>query len=85
MRNCITYSNPSILSDFNYEVNEEVTFNFPDTATNCEIITPSGNTEYLDARDIQSYDLKEVGTYEIKVDLATGKQENLTSLVLSQK
>ena len=77
MRNCITYSNPSILSDFNYEVNEEVTFNFPDTATNCEIITPSGNTEYLDARDIQSYDLKEVGTYEIKVDLATGKTREL--------
>ena len=77
MRNCITYSNPSILSDFNYEVNDEVTFNFPDTATNCEIITPSGSTEYLDARDIQSYDLKEVGTYEIKVDLATGKTREL--------
>ena len=77
MRNCITYSNPSILTDFNYNVNDKVTFTFPDTAINCEITTPSGKEEYLSAIDIETYTLNEVGTYSVKVDLATGKSRNI--------
>ena len=77
MRNFVTYSNPSILTDFNYSVSDEVTFTFPDTAISCEILTPSGKTDYLNYYDIQTYDLKEVGTYSVSVDLATGKTRNI--------
>ena len=77
MRNCITYSNPSILTDFNYMASDVVTFTFPDTALSCEINTPSGNTEYVSSLDIQTYELKEVGTYEISVELATGQTRKL--------
>ena len=77
MRNCITYSNPSILTDFNYNVNDKVTFTFPDTAINCEITTPSGKEEYLSAIDIETYTLNEVGTYSVMVDLATGKSRKI--------
>ena len=77
MRNFITYSNPSILNEFNYKVHDEVTFTFPDTALSCKIITPSGKTDYLNAYDLQSYSLREVGTYSIDVELATGKSRNI--------
>ena len=77
MRNCITYSNPLILTDFNYNVNDKVTFTFPDTAINCEITTPSGKEEYLSAIDIETYTLNEVGTYSVNVDLATGKSRKI--------
>lgn len=77
MRNFITYSNPSILNEFNYKVHDEVTFTFPDTALSCKILTPSGKTDYLNAYDLQSYSLREVGTYSIDVELATGKSRNI--------
>ena len=77
MRNFITYSNPSILNEFNYKVHDEVTFTFPDTALSCKIFTPSGKTDYLNAYDLQSYSLREVGTYSIDVELATGKSRNI--------
>ena len=77
MRNCITYSNPSILTDFNYSASETITFTFPDTAMSCEILTPSGKREYVSSLDIQTYELKEVGTYEISVELATGQTRKL--------
>lgn len=77
MRNFITYSNPSILNEFNYKVHDEVTFTFPDTALSCKILTPSGKTDYLNAYDLQSYSLREVGTYSIDVELASGKNRNI--------
>ena len=77
MRNCISYCNPSILSDFNYSVSENVVFTFPDTALDCQIVTPSNKKEYLSATEIQTYKLKEVGTYSIKVKLATGETKNI--------
>lgn len=77
MRNFITYSNPSILNEFNYKVHDEVTFTFPDTALSCKILTPSGKTDYLNAYDLQSYSLREVGTYSIDVELASGKSRNI--------
>ena len=73
MRNLINYSNPSVVTDFNYMVSDEVALNFPDTAISCEIETPSGEVNYLDAHDIQTYTLDEVGTYVVKVESATGK------------
>lgn len=77
MRNCVNYSNPSILNDFNYSVSENVVFAFPDTAIDCEITTPSNKKEYLSSTDIQTYKLREVGTYSVKVELATGETKNL--------
>ena len=73
MRNLINYSNPSVITDFNYMVSDEVALNFPDTAISCEIETPSGEVNYLDSHDIQTYTLDEVGTYVVKVESATGK------------
>ena len=73
MRNLINYSNPSVVTDFNYMVSDEVALNFPDTAISCEIETPSGEVNYLDSHDIQTYTLDEVGTYVVKVESATGK------------
>lgn len=77
MRNCVSYSNPSILNDFNYSVSEKVVFSFPDTALSCEIKTPSNKKEYLSSNDIQTYKLKEVGTYSISVKVATGETKKL--------
>ncbi len=87
MRNCVAYSNPSILTEFNYKSHDIVTFSFPDTAISCEITAPSGKVDYLSPTDIQSYTLEEVGTYSIKVGLATGKEKmiNLFSAFPSQE
>ena len=87
MRNCVAYSNPSILTEFNYKSHDLVTFSFPDTAISCEITAPSGKVDYLSPTDIQSYTLEEVGTYSIKVGLATGKEKmiNLFSAFPSQE
>ena len=88
MRNFISYSNPSILSDFNYISHDEVTFTFPDTALSCKILTPSGRNDYLNAYDLQNYNLEEVGTYSINVELATGKNREInifSSFPLSER
>lgn len=77
MRNCIYYSNPSILTEFNYKAHDSVTFSFPDTATSAEITSPSGSVDYISPTDIQSYVLDEVGTYSIKVGLVTGKEREM--------
>ena len=77
MRNCITYSNPSILNKFNYNSQDHVVFSFPDTALSCEIVTPSGKKDYLSAVDLKSYTLEEVGTYSITVELANGKSRKI--------
>ena len=88
MRNFISYSNPSILSDFNYISHDEVTFTFPDTALSCKILTPSGRNDYLNAYDLQNYNLEEVGTYSINVELATSKNREInifSSFPLSER
>ena len=77
MRNCINYSNPSILTEFNYKAHDVVTFSFPDVATSAKIVTPSNKEEYVEAQDIQSYVLEEVGTYQIEVSLLTGKTRTM--------
>lgn len=77
MRNCITYSNPSILNKFNYVSHDEVVFSFPDTALSCEIVTPSGKKDYLSAIDLKSYNLEEVGTYSITVELSNNKTRKI--------
>ena len=77
MRNCIRYSNPSILDKFNYKSHDDVVFTFPDTALSCEITTPSGTKDYLSTSDLQSYALDEVGTYSITVELANNKTRKI--------
>lgn len=77
MRNCVTYSNPSVLNKFNYKAHDDIVFTFPDTALSCEIITPSGEKDYLSAVDLKSYTLKEVGTYTITVELANNKTRKI--------
>ena len=77
MRNCVNYSNPSILTEFNYQAHDEVTFSFPDTATSATITTPSGKVDYLSPTDIQTYRLEEVGTYSVKVGLATNQTKEI--------
>ena len=77
MRNCIRYSNPSILDKFNYNSHDDVVFTFPDTALSCEITTPSGAKDYLSTSDLQSYTLDEVGTYSITVELVNNKTRKI--------
>lgn len=77
MRNCVNYSNPSILTEFNYSAHDDVTFSFPDTAVSATITTPSGKVDYLSAKEIQTYHLEEVGSYSMQVKLATGQKKEV--------
>lgn len=77
MRNFISYSNPQILTSFAYQAHDQVTFSFPDNAKSCTITTPSGDVDVLSPTDIQKYNLKEVGTYQVEVELVTGKTREM--------
>lgn len=67
MKNFINYSNPSILSDFNYQASDSLSLILPDNAVDVTITTPSGETDHTGTSEIETYKLEEVGTYSIVV------------------
>ena len=77
LRNCLAYSNPAILSEFNYQAHDTVTFSFPDGLAEAKVTSPSGKVDYLSPVDIQEFVLEEVGAYDIEVTSALGEKKQL--------
>lgn len=72
MRNCVNYSNPTILTKFNYTVGQSATISIQDSVTKINIIHPSKKPELADiSEDYLTYELEEVGTYEFQVYYST--------------
>lgn len=67
LKNFINYSNPSILTDFNYQASDSMTLMLPDNIVDVSIKTPSGQIDHTGTSDIETYKFDEVGTYEVTV------------------
>lgn len=67
LKNFINYSNPSILTKFNYQASDSLSLILPDNTVDVTITTPSEGIDHTGTNEIESYKLEEVGTYTVVV------------------
>ncbi len=78
-KNIISYTDPVLMSQFNYEVKDTAVINYTDDVATMVITTPSGKKENFKhgSADSQSYVLEEVGGYEVKINYQDNSYETL--------
>lgn len=78
--NFLNYSNPDLVGKFNYNVGDALTLTVPDTVTSVNVKTPEGEQDALDTDEVKamSYELTEVGTYELTLVSTDATQNNQT-------
>lgn len=68
VRNLLGYSNPDVLTDFNYSVNETATFALSDSIKEINLLHPSKKQEPMELdNDYVDYTFDEIGTYTITI------------------
>ncbi len=70
LKNFLDYSNPDLITKFDYEINDTLSMFVPDESKNFTVTTPSKNKEYIDVNSdgVASYDLEEAGIYEFHLE-----------------
>lgn len=70
LQNFLDYSNPDLITKFDYEIDDTLSMFVPDESKNFTVTTPSKNKEYIDVNSdgVASYDLEEAGIYEFHLE-----------------
>ena len=78
-KNIISYSDPVLISQFNYEVKDTALINYTDDVSSMVITTPSGKKENFKhgSSDSQTYIFEEVGAYEVRINYKDESYKNL--------
>lgn len=74
--NFTKYSNPKVMTKFDYNVGSKTTFSLPDNLDRITITTPAGKEETIEKGndDYSEYTFEEAGTYDIKVLYSSSSQ-----------
>lgn len=74
--NFTKYSNPKVMTKFDYSVGSKTTFSLPDNLDRITIVTPTGKEETIEKGndDYSEYTFEEAGTYDIKVTYTSTSQ-----------
>ncbi len=75
--NFVKYSNPKIMTNFDYHVGTTTTLSLPDNLEKIVITTPSGKEETIEkgSDDYSQYTFDECGSYDIKAKYTTSSTE----------
>ncbi len=74
--NFTKYSNPKVMTKFDYDVGATTTFSLPDNLDRITIKTPNGKEETIEKGkdDYSEYTFEEAGSYDIKVTYTSSSQ-----------
>lgn len=70
IKNFLNYSNPELLSQFNYNIDETMTLSVPDESKRVTVTTPGETLEYVDTNSdgLASYQLVQSGIYTFHLE-----------------
>ncbi len=80
MRNAVAYANPRILTNYAYEIGEDVILSLSNNMESVSITTPSGKTEpySINNKDYLTYNIDQIGSYKITITYQDGSEKEIS-------
>lgn len=80
MRNAVAYANPRILTNYAYEIGEDVILSLSNNMEAVSITTPSGKTEpySINNKDYLTYNIDQIGSYKITITYQDGSEKEIS-------
>ncbi len=77
MRNAFAYANPRILTNYAYEIGEDVVVSLSNNMEAVSITTPAGKSEpySISNKDYLTYNLDQIGSYKISITYQDGSEK----------
>ncbi len=80
MRNAVAYANPRVLTNYAYEIGEDVVLSVSNNMSSVSVTTPNGKVEpySISNKDYLSYNLDQIGSYKINITYQDGSEKTIS-------